>query len=272
MSEVLSQTQVSLPLTPAILALFISHLHNIKLAPATIATYISAIGYSHKIQNLADPTDNFLIQRLLHATKKVNPRYDVRLPITKEILKKLVDVLPSVVPSYYMYVAIKCMFLLGFHAFLRISEMIYMPNQSQHYLHKEDINILYTNSKHSQIQVTFRSFKHNSTCKPHYIILQSETNAPSLCPVKATQEYIKLRGDKTGPLFARPNGVPLIRSEFMNIYNNALKVCDLDPKFYKGHSFRIGASTTYVAAGWSDAQIRHRGQWHTNAFKKYVRM
>ena len=54
-----------LPLTTASLALFISFLDGRNLLPSTILTYLSAIGYVHKMKGLHDPTKAFLIQKLL---------------------------------------------------------------------------------------------------------------------------------------------------------------------------------------------------------------
>jgi len=54
-----------LPLSTASLALFISFLDARKLSPATILSYLSAIGFVHKMKGLHDPTKAFIIQKLL---------------------------------------------------------------------------------------------------------------------------------------------------------------------------------------------------------------
>ena len=45
-----------LPLTTSSLTLFISYLHARKLAPSTIKSYFSAMGYVHKMKGVRDPT------------------------------------------------------------------------------------------------------------------------------------------------------------------------------------------------------------------------
>ena len=58
-------TTPQLPLSSFHLALFISYLSARKLAPSTITSYLSAIGYVHKIKGYSDATKSFLIHKLL---------------------------------------------------------------------------------------------------------------------------------------------------------------------------------------------------------------
>ena len=61
------------------LALFISYLLAKKFASPTISTYVSALSYIHKLGNFPDPTQNFLVQKLLKAHSKLHSSPDVRL-------------------------------------------------------------------------------------------------------------------------------------------------------------------------------------------------
>ena len=71
------------------LALFVSHLHARKLAPSTIKSYLSAIGYVHKLKGLRDPTRAFIIDKLLTALSRQSSS-DIRLPISRPVLHALV--------------------------------------------------------------------------------------------------------------------------------------------------------------------------------------
>lgn len=74
--------QVTLPVSAACVALFISFLCAKGLAPATINSYLSAIAYVHKIQGHYDPTKSFLIEKLLVAVGR-RSQADIRLPISR---------------------------------------------------------------------------------------------------------------------------------------------------------------------------------------------
>jgi hypothetical protein len=45
----------------------------------------------------------------------------------------------------------------------------------------------------------------------------------------------------------------------------------LDPKFYKGHSFRIGALTSTASSGIPLSVIQNMGRWKSDAFMRYIR-
>lgn len=78
----------SLPLSPIILAFFITHLYNLEYAASTIQTYVSAVGYVHRLHGKADPTNNFIVKRAIQGAKKDRTQGDIRLPITNPILNK----------------------------------------------------------------------------------------------------------------------------------------------------------------------------------------
>ena len=105
------------------LALFIAHLHDKSLAPATITTYVSAISFVHKIGSFNDPTESFIIRKLLKSERRNCPSVDNRLPITKSILQQLIMALQTTTSSKYDLHLFRAMFSLAFHAFLRIGEM-----------------------------------------------------------------------------------------------------------------------------------------------------
>lgn len=46
----------------------------------------------------------------------------------------------------------------------------------------------------------------------------------------------------------------------------------LDPKQYKGHSFRIGAATHAAQVGFSENAIQNMGRWKSDAVKRYIRI
>ena len=67
-------TSVDLPISPPTLALFIAYLFVRHYASSTINTYVSAIGYSHKLAGLPDPTKTFFINQMLKGYGKIGFR------------------------------------------------------------------------------------------------------------------------------------------------------------------------------------------------------
>ena len=50
------------------------------------------------------------------------------------------------------------------------------------------------------------------------------------------------------------------------------KFAGLNPKLYKGHSFRIGAATEAANRGYSENAIQKMGRWNSSAVRRYIRI
>jgi len=78
----LGDTILVLPLQPAVIALFVSNLYSLNYVRLTVASYLSAIGYAHKLGGVNDPTEISSIRQIFRGYRKLAPSHDVRLPVT----------------------------------------------------------------------------------------------------------------------------------------------------------------------------------------------
>ncbi|KAK3102234.1 hypothetical protein FSP39_009797 [Pinctada imbricata] len=165
------------------------------------------------------------------------------------------------------------MYLLAFYAFLRIGEITIKNGYSAHCIRRDNIVFIFDDDHHkpSGFELSFHSFKH-STGKSKPTLLIKSIQQPEFCPVDSLFKYCNLRDDSPGPLFMFMDGSPVTYNYFNQHLQLSLKWANLDCKVYKGHSFRIGAATTAAALGISDENIQIMGRWHSNAFKKYIRI
>ena len=60
---------------------FIAHLSKGSLAPSTVRSYISAVSCKCKINGFVDPTQAFVVSKLLKGLSRLQKRSDKRLPI-----------------------------------------------------------------------------------------------------------------------------------------------------------------------------------------------
>ena len=261
---------LSPPLTVATVSLFVAFLFQHKYAARTISTYLSAISYVHKMLSLPDPTQSFVIQKIVDGAHRLTPSVDTRLPITIDVLNKLLSSLDSVISSNYDLKCFKALYLFAFSAFARIGELIITDeNNLDTVIQLSDVNVQYINTKPEKIHVCFRSFKHNNGKNPKSI---SFSHGDAIMSAVITLiDYLHVRISSSGPLFCRQNGQPLKRTLFDSILHKNISFCGLDSSKYKGHSFRLGAATYAAEKGLTDAQIRSMGRWNSNAFQKYIR-
>ena len=76
------------------------------------------------LANSPDPTKNFLVQKILAAHSKLYSAPDVRLPITRGVLQRLVLALNHTNSSAYQRLLFQTMFLVAFYGFFRFGELM----------------------------------------------------------------------------------------------------------------------------------------------------
>ena len=190
--NILGNAVLSLPLAPSSLALFIAFLYQHNYAASTANTYVSALGYSHRLAGVSDPTKVFFIGEMLKGYGKTGSRLDTRLPITLHILNQIMLVSSSISCTTYQSCMFKAMCAMAFFAFLRIGEMTVDNCQSLNVLQLSQVDKLTdTVGAVVSLKVTFHNFKHNYRQHPIAVIL---TRHPCVCPVQSILDYIDLRG------------------------------------------------------------------------------
>lgn len=159
-----------LPYSVGIIALFVSHLHKRGFSATSIKTYLSAIGYVHKIMCLNDPTNHFLITRLVHGAQCLAPTYDLRLPITVPVLNKITTAIYHVASNIFHFRLIQAMFLFAFSSLAWCGKIALSAKDKENQLVQLGVVLIdYQNSVPSKVSITFRFFKHNYG-KPHTVI------------------------------------------------------------------------------------------------------
>ena len=145
-------------------------------AHATVNTYVSAIGYSHKLLHLVDPTKVFYIIQMLKGYGKLGFRLGSWLPITLPILTRLLMAAPHCIGTSYDQCHFQVMCGLAFFAFLGIGEI----TATSHQLTK-----LLRDSEVIGFKLTFTDYKHNYNQRPFSMVIYRQPSH-SPCPVKVS--------------------------------------------------------------------------------------
>ena len=171
---------------------------------------------------------------------------------------------------------LKAMYLLAFHAFVRVGEITGQLPPNGNNLQLNNIKFTFDNSQLPiAIEIRMSYFKHSSGKHIPVLLVQQNTSQTDLCPGKVLWEYLKLRmANMNSPqlLFSVMDDLPLSRQIFTNQLRLSLSYLGLSWKHYKRHSFRIGAATTAASMNIPEDKIQQMGRWHSKAFKKYVRI
>ena len=246
------------------------HLVNSKTSPATISTYITALSYVNKMLSGNDPTSSFVIKKLLASVQRIAGKPDTRLPIDIQTLHKLIDGLHVTEPAVHDTIRMTAIFLTLYHALLRVGEItVRSSSNPSPVLNLSDCTFHYAKATPTAFTLSISHFKHNKSKKPFSIRVAS---ARTYCPVKALEAYLRIRGNKAGPLFCTPSGKPMTRQCVDEALKRTLTFVGLDKRLYQCHSFRIGSASNLAIEGYSDDQIQRFGRWKSNAFKRYIRI
>lgn len=132
--------EFQMPISTSELVLFIAYMRSKAFVASTISTYVSAIGFVHKMNQWPDPTITFIIEKVLKIIHKTT-NADMRLPITSTVLYKIVSALKHTVSTRYEQILFRAMFTLAYHALLRVGEMTVNNNKHEHVLQLSQITL-----------------------------------------------------------------------------------------------------------------------------------
>ena len=259
------------PLLPASLgqvAQFIAFCKLKGLQPSTITSYISALAYIHKIQGLPNPTDHFIIRKLLYGVRK-NKSCDKRKPFTLENLKNLITALQSTVDTIYLRTVFKAMFLTAFYGLFRVGELSISRPAPDNVITFEAVSYVPSGHKIKEILISMDRYKHSQGHK--VAVPLRRQSSKTLCPVRSLVRYMQLAPNNSGALFQDEQGHAIQASQFRTVLRACVVACGLDPLVFTGHSFRIGGATLAFSMQMPSEQIKRLGRWKSSAFLKYIR-
>ena len=105
---------------------------------------------------------------------------------------------------------LQSMFLLCFHAFLRIGEITVHLTGHSKARHESVIQVSDVTISHSSLTLVMCHFKHNTSGRP--VTLSMSRTHDKYCPVLALSRFLQVRGTAHGPLYAFVNASPVSRN------------------------------------------------------------
>ena len=219
-------------------------------ASSTANTYVSALGYYHRLAGVPDPTKVFWVLEMLKEYGKLGSRLDTRMPITLSIFRIVLQQTSTVCASEYRAYLFKAMCTTAFFAFLRVGEITCCPRSTTVPQLNQIVKLVDNSGSITGLKITFLDFKHSYKRTNVSITLKRRSD---ICPVQSLLDYFSRRGLSDGPLFRTYDGHAVSRKLFTDYLALIFRICGLDPTKYKGHSFRIGAATFAAECGFSNA-------------------
>ena len=229
--------------------------------PSTITTYLSAISFYYKLQDVPDPTSTFVCEKFLCGLKKFSAPSNQLQPVTIHILNALLMANHSHNPSSYTQVLLASVMTLMYFGCLRIGEVA-ISWHADHVLHKSQIKFLTAGHNSAKaITINFKSYKHSKSSCP--LLTITKLPGAAHCPVLALIQYLNMRPNTSqNALFVDDKGDTITRSWFVKNLKQLLAITPFSHCNINSHSFRIGRTTDMALSGkYSDAYIQQVGRW-----------
>lgn len=99
------------------LSFYIAYMFKEDLSYSTARSYLTGVGFLSKLNNFEDVTRRFVLTKMMEGFKRIKPRGDIRLPITRDLLGRILWILPSICASTYESNLFQAVFSVAFHGF-----------------------------------------------------------------------------------------------------------------------------------------------------------
>lgn len=226
---------------------YVAMLHDEGLAPATIASHLSAVSLWHEIHNWNNPTKHVLIQKMLAGARHMHTDSVLRSSITLPIMRRLIRKLRQHKWHTYIQKLYASMYTLAFYSFLRVGEM----TDSVHTLLIMDCHV-----DNMAIHIYFRSFKFSKGACP---CLTIPAASHDLCPHRYMTTHLQVRPTCAKALFVDQNEHPVSARQFTADLDKLAHAAGWSQHYIKPHSFHISAATTAVNMGIPTGTIHRMG-------------
>lgn len=196
------------------------------------------------------------MQKILAAHSKLYSTPDVRLPITRGVLQRLVLALNDTNSSAYQRLLFQTMFLVAFYGFFPVGELTAKGANLKPLVQIQNLHFQCKDNCLTATTIVITNYKHYPSRRPISVVLDCATG-PEFCPVNYLQRHCSMPGPALGALsVCFSDDLPVKTSHFTQQLRQALTFCGLDSSQYKSHSFRIGAASSAADNGLSDSPPR----------------
>ncbi|XP_078242407.1 integrase/recombinase xerD homolog isoform X1 [Pogona vitticeps] len=262
------QLEQAWPIPVEHLQQFIVSLYRRGLAPGTIQGRLSALAFVAKVNGFTDFSGDFRIKKMLEGWSRERGQvYDSRTPMSPSILQQLGEQWIKLCKDQYESALFKAATLVAFFGALRVSELVAMGRADTSCMALQLKDVLLQDGL---LRIMVRRSKVDQSGKGKQLVL-GKCSIRSICPVKAVQEFLEIRGQLPGYLFSHSDGSPLTKYQFWKVTDMALERVGVTGMKFGTHSFRIGAASTAAALGYSTDQIKQLGRWASSSYRRYIR-
>ena len=255
----------SLPSEPKIVSLYLTHLSTKDVKMSTLKRRLVSIGVIHKLKgHYLDTKHPSIIENMLGIKRRKGSIQRSKKPLLINNLKKIINVIDKEKIEEIKKLRDRSIILIGFSGGFRRNEIVSLDYEDLDFV-EEGLKITLKRSKTDQ-------YGEGSLKGLPYF------DNPVYCPVISLQNWLKISGINSGPLFRRfSKGSKLTEKRLTDqtvalIIKKYLNLAGLDSKNYSGHSLRSGFATSAAESGAEERSIMAMtGHKSTEMVRRYIK-
>ena len=255
----------SLPTEPKIVSLYLTYLSTKEVKMSTLKRRLVSIGVIHKLKgHYLDTKHPSIIENIMGIKRRKGSSQKGKKPLLINNLKALIKVINRLDINPIIKFRDRTIVLIGFSGGFRRNEIVS--------LNYDDIEFV-----SEGVKITLRKSKTDQYGEGSLKGLPYFDN-PVYCPVLSLQNWLKISGINSGPLFRRfAKGSKLTEKRLTDqtvalIIKKYLNLAGLDSKNYSGHSLRSGFATSAAESGAEERSIMDMtGHKSSEMVRRYIK-
>jgi hypothetical protein len=247
-----------------------------QLQGSTLRVYVSALRSVHVDLNLrTEVFESAHTQRLINSAINLFParKESQRLPLTRDVLLKVISPAATAEESTVNRLNANAAFTMAFAGFMRMGEFTHKEGDLKDHAKFKEENLTRRCITYSEADDHYTLFLPRS--KTDYdntgvriVIAAADDDA---CLLRHMKSLLQSNDrDLNAPLLRLTSGA-FTRERALEILSRRLKRVGIDPKDFKGHSFRKGAAQEAYKYCMSEDQIQILGRWSSDTVRRYFK-
>ena len=255
------------------LILFVGHCVQMKKRSSTIKSYISAIKELLRDDGVEINEDSYLLASLIRASRLINKKVQMRLPIRKSMMCVIVHQVGKMYMALsqpYLAVLYQAIFSTAYFGLFRVGELV----EGSHPVKVNDVHL--AKNKKKLLFVLRTSKNHGINTKPQTVKITSVPCTKStkkhnevdqvlrVCPYQLLRNYIAIRRPykkEDKPFFVFNDRSSITPDQVRAVLKKVLLQANFNPHIYGMHGFRSGKAIDIMEVyGLSVEMIRKIGR------------
>ena len=245
--------------------LYLGYLVDYEYAMCTIEIKQYHLKFRLELNNLPDygKSDRVkLFMQGLHRITACNPKRNIKLPISHEVLGKLIMAIPFCFQSTFEQRLVVAIVTTAFYGLCYIGELVMAMNE-QTVVNRDDMVM-------GNAHFTFKVWNAQTAAPRQAQKIEIVETGGSTCPYQILKRFLDISLGKTGHLFVFSNGQPVHYHYFYDKLCTLLKFANVSPRLILTHSLWKGGACRLQELGASDQLIQAKGRWTSEAYKIYI--